>query len=70
MTKSKKILVYAFTLILLLSCTFNTKVYAATSNIPKTAAELVADMKIGWNLGNSLDAMNKGKGYTFNTETI
>lgn len=27
-------------------------------------------MKIGWNLGNSLDAMNKGKGYTFNTETI
>lgn len=79
MKKFKKALVFALTLVLLLSSTINTSVFAATStssntkttsSVPKTAAEVVADMGIGWNLGNSLDAMNKGKGYTFNTETI
>ncbi len=79
MKNLKKALVFALTLVLLLSSTVNTSVFAATntssntkttSSVPKTAAEVVADMGIGWNLGNSLDAMNKGKGYTFNTETI
>ena len=40
------------------------------SKVPETAFEVVKDMGIGWNLGNALDAMNKGAGYTYNTETL
>ncbi len=35
-----------------------------------TAEQVTEDMKIGWNLGNTLDAINKNKGYYYNTETI
>lgn len=37
---------------------------------PQSAAELVADMRLGWNLGNSLDAMHKGRGFTLESETF
>ena len=79
MKNFKKALIFALTLVLLLSSTVNTSVFATTntssnakttSSIPKTAAAVVADMGIGWNLGNSLDAMNKTKGYTYDTETL
>ena len=46
-----------------LSC--KTTAYAADS----PAAAVVRNMGPGWNLGNSLDAMNFGYGYTANTET-
>ncbi|MCQ2821599.1 MAG: glycoside hydrolase family 5 protein [archaeon] len=36
----------------------------------KGAQEILYDMKVGWNLGNSLDAMDKGRGYYFDTETL
>ena len=38
--------------------------------VPDTAFEVVEDMGIGWNLGNSLDAINKSKGYNLNSETF
>ncbi len=41
------------------------QVYAADT----PAAAVVRNMGPGWNLGNSLDAMNFGYGYTANTET-
>ncbi len=37
---------------------------------PGSAAALVAEMRIGWNLGNSLDAMNKDRGFTLESETF
>lgn len=37
---------------------------------PGTAAALVAGMGIGWNLGNSLDAMRKDRGLTLESETF
>ena len=45
------------------------QVYGGTG-VPDTAFEVVEDMGIGWNLGNSLDAMNKNKGYNYNSETF
>ena len=45
------------------------QVYGGT-DVPDTAFEVVEDMGIGWNLGNSLDAMNKNKGYNYNSETF
>lgn len=38
--------------------------------VADSAFEIVKDMKIGWNLGNSLEAMSKKLGFTFDTETI
>ena len=38
--------------------------------VPDTAYEVVQDMGIGWNLGNSLDAIVKSKGYDLNSETF
>lgn len=43
---------------------------SAGGTVPGTAFEVVADMGIGWNLGNSLDAMVKSKGYDLNSETF
>lgn len=34
------------------------------------AQEILYDMKVGWNLGNSLDAMDKSKGQYFDSETL
>ncbi|MBQ4521711.1 MAG: cellulase family glycosylhydrolase [Lachnospiraceae bacterium] len=39
-------------------------------SVPDTAFEVVEDMGIGWNLGNSLDAMVPSKGYNYNSETF
>ena len=45
------------------------QVYGGT-DVPDTAFEVVEDMGIGWNLGNSLDAMIPSKGYNYNSETF
>ena len=39
-------------------------------SVPDTAYEVVQDMGIGWNLGNSLDAINPSKGYRYDSETF
>lgn len=46
------------------------EVKAATKRVvDMTAQEVVDDMGIGWNLGNTLDSWATGYGYTVNTET-
>ena len=35
---------------------------------PTTAQEVVDQMQVGWNLGNSLDAYNYSKGFYFESE--
>ncbi len=37
---------------------------------PTTATEIVRELKAGWNLGNSLDAVVKSHGYTLDSETL
>lgn len=36
----------------------------------ENAEDVVKNMGVGWNLGNTLDSTNKSKGYYFNTETM
>ena len=58
---------------LMLAGNMSIKAEAATNSkdvSSYTAEQVTEDMKIGWNLGNSLDAMHKSLGYTYNTETI
>ena len=46
---------------------------AAETNEPSpslSAAELVRELRLGWNLGNSLDAMHKGRGFKLKNETF
>lgn len=46
---------------------------AAKTNEPSpslSAAELVRELRLGWNLGNSLDAMHKGRGFKLESETF
>lgn len=67
----KKVFAVFLSLSLVFSCSSSINAATKTTKkVPKTAAAVVADMGIGWNLGNSLDAMNKTKGYTYDTETL
>ena len=70
-TLFKKVFAVFLSLSLVFSCSSSINAATKTTKkVPKTAAAVVADMGIGWNLGNSLDAMNKTKGYTYDTETL
>lgn len=69
MKKTQKLLSIFLILVILFSVIPQTTTKAADAKIT-TATELVQDMGIGWNLGNSLDAVNKNLGYYYATETI
>lgn len=69
MKKAKKLLSVFLIMITLFSLIPQTTAKAADAKIT-TATELVKDMGLGWNLGNSLDAVNKNLGYYYATETI
>lgn len=57
-------------LILVLSLGAGISAAAQANDAPQSAAELAADMRLGWNIGNSLDAMHRDRGFTLESETF
>ena len=69
--KLERLAMVAVSLMLVGSMSIKANAASSSKDVSSyTAEQVTEDMKIGWNLGNALDAINKQKGYTYNTETI
>lgn len=62
------ILVSILVLLVKFDCIFATK--GTSQAVDTGASELVSKLKVGWNLGNSLDAVSRNQGYKLDTETL